>query len=354
MEKKVAVILVNFRDYANKYLADCYASLLNQDYSGPIKLMIVDNASTPESQAYLKTNAPQAEVIINQKNAGFAKGNNDAIKLALAWDYDYIFLLNLDTIIEPSAIRELVNVLEVDSQIGAAQSKLLLHPQTDKINSLGNVTHFLGFGYCLNYQDLASHHAHLGVTNIFYPSGAAVMFRAEALRQVGLFDEVFWMYNEDQDLGWRLWLWGYRCVLAPKSVVYHRYEFSRSISKYYYMDRNRILSVLKNYHTLTLLLILPAAIIMELGLAVFAIKSGWFKKKLAVWGYFLWPGSWVHILRARREIQAKRMVKEQEMVRMISGRIWYQEVGGPLLLIANFFLSLYWSIVKRIIIWSKV
>jgi len=226
----------------------------------------------------------------------------------------------------------------------------LLHPETDKINSLGNATHFLGFGYCLGYRDLATKHQDLRVKDIFYPSGAAVLFRAEALNKVGLFDERFWMYNEDQDLGWRLWLSGYKIVLAPAALVYHRYEFSRSISKYYYMDRNRILAILKNYHWLTLLLIIPAGIIMELGLAFFALKSGWFKKKLAVWGYFLNPFHWVYIIKARGAIQKKRVLKEKEIVKMISGRIWYQEVDSPLLRLANVFLSIYWFCIKRLII----
>ncbi len=350
MEKKIAVILVNYQEYAKKYLQDCYRGLLHQDYRGELKIMIVDNASTSESFEYLQNNAPQAEIIKNEHNDGFAKGNNDAIKLALAWGYDYIFLLNMDTIIELNAISELVKVLEEDNSRGAVQAKLLLHPETDKINSLGNATHFLGFGYCLGYRDLAAKYQDLSVKNIFYPSGAAVLFRAEALNKVGLFDERFWMYNEDQDLGWRLWLSGYKIVLAPTALVYHRYEFSRSISKYYYMDRNRILAILKNYHWLTLLLIIPAGIVMELGLAFFALKSGWFKKKLAVWGYFLNPFHWVYIIKARNSIQKKRTLKEKEIVKMISGRIWYQEVDSPLLRLANVFLSIYWFCIKRLII----
>lgn len=349
MEKKVAVILVNYQDYAKKYLADCYHGLSRQDYGGPLKVLLVDNASTEASFTYLKQTAPSVEIIRNVNNDGFAKGNNDAMKLALAWGYDYIFLLNLDTIIDPDAISHLVAVMEDDLEIGAAQAKLLLHPETDRINSLGNATHFLGFGYCLGYRELASHHQDLTVKDIFYPSGAAVMFRATALRRVGLFDERFWMYNEDQDLGWRLWLLGYRCVLVPQALVYHRYEFSRSISKYYYMDRNRLLAILKNYRLATLLLVIPAGIIMELGLAVFALRSGWLKKKLAVWGFFLNPFNWSEIIRSRQEVQRQRVRRDREMIRLMSGTISYQEVASWPLKIANFGLSIYWFVIKKII-----
>jgi GT2 family glycosyltransferase len=147
--------------------------------------------------------------------------------------------------------------------------------------------------------------------DIFYPSGAAVMYRAEALKEVGLFDEEFWMYNEDEDHGWRFWLAGWRVVLAPEAVVYHKYEFAKSIKQYYWMDRNRILCILKNYSLLILLLILPAFIIMEFGLVLFSLKGGWFKEKIKVWFYFLNPLKWVYIIQARRDSQAVRKIKDK-------------------------------------------
>lgn len=189
------------------------------------------------------------------------------------------------------------------------------------------------------------------VQEIAYPSGAAVLLRTEALRNVGLFDEEMWMYNEDQDLGWRLWLAGYICLIAPGAIVYHKYEFNRSIQKYYWMDRNRIITILKNYHWLTLLLIAPAFIVMEIGLAIFALQSGWFTDKLKVWKYFISMKNWKIILRKRRQIQISRKVSERKIVSLITGKIWYQEIGSWKLRIANPFFQLYWWIVKIVIIW---
>jgi GT2 family glycosyltransferase len=186
---------------------------------------------------------------------------------------------------------------------------------------------------------------------IAYPSGAAVMFTAEALRAVGLFDETLWMYNEDQDLGWRLWLAGFRCVLAPNALVYHKYEFGRSISKYYWMDRNRLIVIFKNYKLPTILVILPALLVMEAGQFLFAIKGGWLKEKLAVYKYFLTPRSWQHVIAGRRENKRLRKVPDREIIKMLSSRIEFQELDSLPLRIANRMFTAYWQLIKHLIIW---
>jgi GT2 family glycosyltransferase len=349
--KKVAIIISpNWQDYAQKYLADCIKSLRHQDYQGKIKVFIIDNETSEESYILLKKIAPEAEIHRNKHNDGFAKGNNDAIKLALGLGYEYIILFNMDTIIESNCVSELIKVADSDNKTGAVQARLMLWPEKEKINSLGNVTHFLGFGYSLGYREKIDK-AIFKISDIAYPSGAAVLYKAGVLRKVGLFDEEFWMYNEDQDLGWRIWLAGFKCVLAPQAVVYHKYEFAKSTKQYYWMDRNRILAIKKNYHPLTLLLIFPASIIMELGLLLFAMKVGCLKEKLKVYKYFFTPSKWLYIYQSRKQTQKLRKVKDKDIVKMFSGRIWYQEIDDAKLKLVNPVFNLYWRVIKRLIVW---
>lgn len=348
--KTAAIIIVNYQDYARKYLKDCADSLREQNWQGKMKLFVVDNATSEQSFNYLKERLPAAQIIANKNNDGFAKGNNDAIRAALEQNYDYIILFNMDTEIEKNCLKEMILAAESGEDIGAVQAKLMLWQDREKINSMGNVTHFLGFGYSLGYQEVAAK-KNLQITDIAYPSGAAVLFKKEILQKIGLFDENFWMYNEDQDLGWRFWLAGFRCVLAPQAVVYHKYEFSRSIKKYYWMDRNRIIAILKNYRLLTLVLIFPAFVIMEAGLILFSLKTGWFREKIKVWLYFLNPRQWPYLLTARRQTQKLRKVPDRKIVKMFSGRIWYQEVDDIKLRLVNPFFDLYWQIIKKIIVW---
>jgi len=351
--KKVAIILINYKEYAKRFLVDCIAGVRAQDYAGEIKTFIVDNETSAESFGYLAQTVPEAELILNKNNDGFSKGNNDAIKLALAQGFDFVFCLNMDTIADKSVISTIINIFETDKKAGAVQARLMLHPETNKINSLGNATHFLGFGYSVGYNDnvKTAKVGEIKTAPICYPSGAAVMFSREVLNTIGFYDEEFWMYNEDQDLGWRVWLAGFSCLLANEAVVYHKYEFSRSIAKYYWMDRNRIVAILKNYHILTLILVFPAFLVMEIGLILFSLKSGWWKEKRNVWKYFLTPRTWVYLYKARRESQRIRRAKDRDIVKIFTGRIWYQEIDDWKLRIMNPVFDFYWKVVKFIIFW---
>jgi GT2 family glycosyltransferase len=353
MSKIAVIISPNFKDYAKRYLDDCLNSVRRSDCYGDCGLFLVDNASTETSFDYLKSKAPEAKILRNLDNAGFAKGNNVAISLALEQGYDLVVLLNMDTIVKPDAISEMIRLAQTDASIGAIQARLMLWPDQDKINSLGNCSHFLGFGFCDHYgdryDDLASSQ---GVNrDIFYPSGAAVLIRADALKRIGLFDEEFWMYAEDQDLGWRVWLSGLRCVLAHEAVVYHKYEFSRSMQKYYWMDRNRLLVIFKNYRIGTLLLIAPALLVMEFGMLYFSISNGSFKHRVEVLRYFSRLSTWRYLARARQEVAAVRRADDKSIVPLLRSTIAYQEIDSAALRYANVFFDAYWSVVKRLIFW---
>jgi len=349
-QEKIAIIISpNYRDYAQRYLHDCLESLRIQDWAGEKKIFITDNQSTAESFAFLKETAPEAEIIRNNNNDGFAKGNNDAMRLALQEGFEYLVLFNMDTIVETDCISHLVKTADSESAIGAVQARLMFWPEQDKINSLGNITHFLGFGYCEGYGGKWSDNPSVICRDIGYPSGAAVLLKKEVFEKVGIFDEEFWMYNEDQDLGWRIWLAGWRCVLAPQAVVYHKYEFAGDARKYYWLDRNRILAMIKNYQFSTLLLISFAFVFMEFGVLLFAFQEGWFRDKLKVYQYFFSLRNWKYILAARRNSQASRRVKDRDIVGMFSGRIWYDEIGDWKLGLVNHILNTYWNVIKWIL-----
>lgn len=349
MNNKVAIIISpNYQNYAQRYLDDCIESLRRQDWTGETTIFITDNESTEASYACLKNKIPEANILRNPKNDGFAKANNNAMKSALREGCDYLFLINMDTILETDCIRQLVNVAESDKSIGAAQARIMLWPDRNKINSLGNVTHFLGFGYCEGYGDDISNHTLSDIRDICFPSGAAALYKKDVLQKTGLFDEEFHVYNEDQDLGWRIWLAGWRCVTASQAVVYHKYEFSGHARKFYLLDRNRILTILKNYQLVTLFLIFPAFVVMELGTLLFALEKGWFKEKLNVYRYFLSWKNWKNILRARQTSQILRQTDDSAIIKKFSGRIWYDEVGDWKLRLVNRILNPYWRVIKWI------
>lgn len=111
-----------------------------------------------------------------------------------------------------------------------------------------------------------------------------------------------------------------------------------------------MLTIIKNYHAATLLLIFPAFVFMEFGLLLFAFQKGWFRDKLNVYKYFLSRKNWQYIVRARRKSQALRRVKDWDIIGMFSGRIWYDEVGDWKLRLVNQILNIYWRVIKWIMI----
>lgn len=347
MPKVLIVILVY---NGAEYLRDCLSSLSKISYpKDKLEVLIIDNASTDGSVDYIKNNWAEVRLIENQKNIGFAVGNNIGMQYAIDNNFDYIYLLNQDTVVEHDFLNRVIEIGESDLKIGAVQSKLLLYHDKGKINSTGNEIHYLGFAFAGGYQ---APDRELTVREITYPSGASVLLKVEALKLVGLFNHEFFAYHEDTDLGWRLWLGGWKVMLAPKSVVYHKYEFSRSIKKFYYMERNRRLVIFQNYKCPTILFVLPACFLMNLAMFFYSFVGGWWQEEFRVIWYFLKPKSWAKLFKARKQVQKKRKVKDKDIIKRFVGKIEFQDLQNPLLkYIANPIFNFYWQLVKKIIWW---
>jgi GT2 family glycosyltransferase len=356
--------MINYKNYAERFLKEAVESLDKQYYpKDKYQLFIVDNSSSEKSHQTLKQLAPQAEIIrnigekINDGNNGYALANNQAFKIALEENFEYIIASNMDVVFDKNWLEELVKTAEQNKKAGAIQAKILLHrslplgdscENVNKINSSGNKLHYLGFGYCEDYN--ADDYEIEKGKKINYASGCSVLYKAEALKKVGLYDEEYFMYHEDTDLSWRIWQAGYEVILSPEARVYHKYEFNRSILMFYYMERNRFLTILTNYQLKTLFLILPALFFMELGLFLYAIKNGLWKSKLRVYLYFTNPLNLYKIYKSRKAKQNKRVVNDKDIAKNFTGKLEFQEVANPILTkIANPIFNLYWTAIKKLI-----
>jgi GT2 family glycosyltransferase len=346
---KVAVIIVTF-DSA-RFIPDCFESLSRFDRTGlDVDVIVIDNGSKDDTVRMLKS-YPFAETHPMGKNLGFAGGNDVGIRMAMDRGAEYVYLLNHDTVVTPAFLTEAVRMAESDPAIGSVQSLLMLWPDKDLANSTGNAVHFLGFGYCMDYRRPAPSLRFDGRREIAYASGAGVLLRSEALRKVGLFDERLFMYHEDLDLGWRLRLAGFVNVLAPASVVFHKYEFSRSIKKYYYMERNRLVVLFKNFRPWTIVVLSPFLLVSEIALLAAAFRSGWWREKLRAYGFFFHVSTWTYIATERRHVAALRKVSDREIVRLFTSVISYQEVAGRFTTrIANPLMTATWAVIRTVIV----
>jgi GT2 family glycosyltransferase len=153
-------------------------------------------------------------------------------------------------------------------------------------------------------------------------------------------------------VSWRARLAGWRVVVAPASRVAHRYEFSKSTAKMYFMERNRFLVLAWCYHPATLALVAPALLAMELGLWLFAARAGWWREKGRAYRYLLAPRRWAAIRESRRRVQALRRVSDREATALFVGEVVFPAVSPWLLTaVANPIFRAYWRGVRALMRW---
>jgi len=209
----VSVIIVNYN--GKNYLEECLENLMKSTYK-KFEVILVDNNSTDDSVEFVKNSYPSITIIKLDKNYGFAEPNNVGSKIAKG---ELLLFLNNDTKPTANFITEMITVIQKDSKIAICQS-LLLKPNGD-VDSSGDFIDNIGRVY-------SKHTKSQKVEKILSARGAAMLVRKNIFWKLGGFDKNFFASFEDVDLGWRAWMWGYKVVVVPSSVVYH---YSRGTTK---------------------------------------------------------------------------------------------------------------------------
>lgn len=288
-------------------------------------------------------------------NLGFAGGHEWLYRRSTGLEPEFVYLLNSDATVDPGFLREAIAAAQKEPSAALMQSRIMLEQEPELLNSYGNAMHFLGFGFTLGYRKkpVADGYPVGARLPMFYPSGAGVLVRTEALRRIGgLFDPRYFLYHEDSDLGWRAILAGYVVGYSPRSVIYHKYEFSKSIKKFYWIERNRFVNLFVFYKVRTLLLIALPALAMEAGTLLFSFRSGWAKEKLRSLGFFFLPSTWKWIAEKRRFVRSIRIRKDRDALALMVGEISNQEVESPLLTrVVNPVMRAYFSFLRLVVRW---
>lgn len=253
---KVAIIILNWNS-TNDTL-NCIKSI-----KGNYDIIVVDNGSRKPP----KIN--DIHLILNDKNIGFAAGNNQGIRYAIEnLDPDYILLLNSDTIVTPNFLEPLISLMHTGSKIAAVQPKLLKYVKETSlhiIDSAGQIAYKYG-----SVRDIGIGKPDGPLYNqrkeIFGACAAAVLYRVSALKDVGLFDERLFCLFEDVDLSWRLRLKGYKIMYEPASIVFHKRGVSGRIRKEnriirrFYGFRNCLVVTIRYYPIIYIIIFLPVHI----------------------------------------------------------------------------------------------
>jgi GT2 family glycosyltransferase len=193
----------------------------------------------------VRSDFPWLETVIeNETNAGFARACNQGIKAASG---RLIALLNNDTEAHPDWLAEMVRASEESPDAGMFASKTLLFDKRDTIDTTGHLIYRDGLNRGRGRLEI-DRGQYDKKTDVFFPSGAAAVYRMKMLDEIGLFDEHHFAYGDDIDIGIRGRLAGWKCLFVPSAIVYHMYSATTgkySPMKLYLVERNRLWVVLK-------------------------------------------------------------------------------------------------------------
>jgi GT2 family glycosyltransferase len=313
MLTKVTVVIVNWN--GDRFLERCLSALLAQTVA-PHEIILVDNASSDASLDIVQR-FPSVRLLGQNENLGFARGNNLAIEAAAA-ESQWIALLNPDAFVEPCWLETLLLAVRDYPAFDVFGSKLVNAADPAVLDGAGDAYHVSGRVWRISRGEQMSFISEQ-VREVFSPCAAAALYRRKALLEVGGFDEDFFCYVEDVDLGFRLRLAGYCCLYVPSSVAHHVGSGTtggqHSDFATYHGHRNLVWTYVKNMPAVLFWTFLPLHLAMNLAALLVVTLRGqgaviFRAKRDAVLGL---PKMW----RKRGQIQRNRVVSWRAILRVM-------------------------------------
>lgn len=266
---KLSIVIVSYN--VKYFIEQCLRSVQRATRRIEAEVFVVDNASSDGSCEYLTPLFPDVTFIWNKDNRGFARANNQAIRMSTG---EYVLLLNPDTIVAEETLEQFVEFMDSNSQAGGAGAYMLRTDGKFALESRrGLPTPFVAFSkmsglaglfpksrlwgrYYMRYLDEQQ------INEIEIISGAFMFLRREALQKSGLLDEAFFMYGEDIDLSYRIMKAGYKNFFLPSRILHYKGESTvKSSYRYVYTFYQAMqLFFNKHYAHYSLLVSLPISI----------------------------------------------------------------------------------------------
>jgi GT2 family glycosyltransferase len=237
---EISVAIVNWN--RREYLRACLAALARQQ-NADFEVIVVDNGSS-DGSAEMAQSEFGARIIANPSNLGFCAANNQAFAAARG---RFVALLNNDTEAEPGFLAALRRVFDEAPDIGMAAAKVLVYEDPRRIDKVGHLLYPDGQNRGRGTGEI-DHGQYDRAEDCLWPDGSAAMYRKSMLDQIGGFDEDFFMFADDAELGLRARIAGWRCRYTPDAVV--RHHRGRSLDpgsprRIFLIERNRVLLAAK-------------------------------------------------------------------------------------------------------------
>jgi len=255
---RVAIVVLNWN--GREVLEDCVRSIYALSYA-PLEVVVVDNGSMDGSAEMVQNTFGDCILIQNEKNLGFAKGNNQGIEVALERGNDYVMTLNNDTLLDLESLSLLVQRAESDPRIAAVSPKIYFADPSDHLWFAGGTfSYWKGRNGHVGYRQKDCPAWNVPGEAQFI-SGCALLASRHAWQQIGGFDESLFVYSEDVDWSLRARKAGFKLFYEPRAVVWHLESFSTlrnewQANQMYYCTRNPMVVMWKQgrwWHWLTFL-----------------------------------------------------------------------------------------------------
>ena len=322
----VSVIVVNWNGL--DYLPGCLDSLAAQSYP-TLETIVVDNGSTDGSVEYLRSRRSDRLQLLEQPgNLGFAGGNNVGIRTSKG---AYVALLNNDAEADPGWVEALVAAAESDPAIGMCASRIYVWNRPGLLDGAGLIVSGDGIGRARGRLE-PDGERYQREADVLLPSACAALYRRAMLDEIGLFDEDFFAYCEDTDLGLRARIAGWRCRYVPGAIARHRYSGStaaHSPFKAFHVERNRIWVIVKCFpprlaaasvfYTLARYALQLYAAVIGRGAAgkLAARQSPWALAAIIVRAWWAALARCPAMWRRRRAIRTTRKISRAELARLL-------------------------------------
>jgi N-acetylglucosaminyl-diphospho-decaprenol L-rhamnosyltransferase len=333
----ISVVIVTYNNADT--LGDSLPALARQLRDGD-EIVVVDNASADDSAGVAQSSVPEAVIVRNTRNLGFAGGCNAGAEAASG---SLLVFLNPDSLVA-DGFREAV----AGAPDGwGAWMGLVTMDGGQLVNTSGGVLHFTGLGWAGEAgQPVADVPA--GPAEVGFASGACLAIPRSLYLELGGFPEHFFMYCEDVDLSLRVRLRGLGVGMLPTARSDHDYEFHKGSLKWRLLERNRLATIVRTYPGALLAVVAPALVATELAIFAAAVAGGWAGQKLLAWWDF--ARALPTLVRERREIQASRAIGAAEFALWLTPELSSPYLGSAVRSApVRLMLRAYWRVVTALL-----
>lgn len=320
----ISVVIPNYN--GKKYLENCIRSLVASDFK-EFEIIVVDNNSEDGSIDYLEKNFPEVKIVMIDHNSGFSYAVNRGIEHS---KYPYVFLLNNDTIIDYKALGYLYKRISENENCFSVSSKMIQYYKSHLIDDAGDFYSIFGIAVKRGWNSPIK--KYLKYDSIFSSCAGAAIYRKNIFDKIGYFDETFFAYMEDVDIGYRAKTYGYDNFYEPDAEVKHIVSGTLGIKKNAFKTklsaRNNVYVIYKN---------MPLwQIVINMPFLIFGFMMKWLMFCKNGFGSIFFTETFKAIKTCRKEVKVER--KRGRAVNYI--KIEFELIKGGYYLIKNTILKI--------------